>query len=368
MLKRILNSQYFSLSLDAIGIFSLASFLVLGLFLRFIVDILPPCYFTGELFEYVECGKGFLGKLLNFYFSNFSSLVNWVFLVFALVESVISFNVAAFFLTLLLCFIIALSVLTSFRMAYMISKKLIWKRTAYNQQEKSFAFLLLLIVLSPTISTGLLKYYIKPPQSSGRIITIDMWHNELSIPRRYLQDWSLVGITRPAEERGLRGKNFRKKSPFANLYMSAKEIDSSLPEGEKVSIRIAPHYNVMSNEDLFQTRENYLQTRISENEYKIERPLYETSEIVKEWEIYKSATASSGYKPDIYIHRRTDGKIENILECTRICNESSFGTSEYLIQYSLDKKDLNNYFDLHQKILNFIETHSTAKAAPDLSK
>lgn len=62
MFKRIFGSKPASIILDAIGVFSLASFLFLGFYLRFIVDILPSCYFTDALIVYVECGKGVIGR------------------------------------------------------------------------------------------------------------------------------------------------------------------------------------------------------------------------------------------------------------------------------------------------------------------
>jgi len=402
MLKKIWNSKYLSWGLDAVGIFSLASFLMLGFFLRFIVDILPSCYFTDALIVYVECGKDFTGGFLKFYFQFFSPLIAWIvpLMGYGLVVSAATLRIVQFFTSLLFCSLILLIIITPFRIIYKISKRLLWKRSAYSAKERHVALVILLLALSPSIFAWAVKYYVEPPQSSNRIVTVDMWHSELSFPRNYLQDWSLIDIQRPAEEpRGTPGHPIhsrRKVNPFANLYVSYNEIDPSLTEDEKISIRLVPHYNVMSEEALFRKREDYLQAKIKKQYrkkaegFKIDHPLYEPVARTADWDIYKSETDTSGYEPDIYVHKNTDGKIQNILECTprgrcaekrgktgwmlpkcksedecqnctRMCQEQSFGTSEYIVHYSFDKKYLDSYFDRHEKILNFIESHSTPK-------
>lgn len=271
MLKKIYTSKYLSWFLDVIGIFSLASFLMLGFFLHFIVDILPSCYFTDALIVYVECGKSFVGEFLKFYFQFFSPLIAWIvpLMGYSLVVSLVTLQIVQFFKSLFLCCIILLAITTAFRMIYKISKRLLWKRAAYNQRERFIALTFLLLILSPVLSAWSTKYYMKTPQSSERIVTVDMWHSELSFPRNYLQNWSLIDIKRPVKEpRGTLGHPIhsrRKVNPFANLYVSYKEIDPSLVEDEKINIRLVPHYNVMSEEALFQKREDYLQKKTIKN-------------------------------------------------------------------------------------------------------
>lgn len=302
--------------------------------------------------------------------------------------------------------IILISIGTSFRIIYKILKRLTWKRAAYSGKERLIASLLLLISLTPVLSILAVKFYVEPPKSSGRIITVDMWHSQLNIPRYYLEDWSLINIERPATEpRGTLGHPIhgrRKANPFANLYVSYKEIDPSLTEDEKISIRLVPHYSLLNEVELFQKREDYLQSVIKKTYrrkvegFKVDHPLYEPVEVTENWEIYKSAVDASGYEPDIYVHKNDQGKIENILECTprghcakkrgpnswslpkcknedeclkctRICEDNSFGNTENFISYSFDKKYLDTYFDRHQKILNFIASHTARKPTAKFS-
>ncbi len=147
MFKRILGSKAASIILDAIGIFSLASFLFLGFYLRFIVDILPSCYFTDALIVYVECGKGIIGGSLKFYFQFFSPLIVWIapLLVYGLFTSFTHFVLSKFLMTLLMSSIILISIGASFRIIYKILKRLTWKKAAYSEKERLTASLLLLM-------------------------------------------------------------------------------------------------------------------------------------------------------------------------------------------------------------------------------
>lgn len=396
--KKIFNSRLTSYFLDAIGIFSLASFLVLGFYLRFIVDMTSTCFFTDALILYVECGKGFFNELLEFYFQFFSPLITWIVALFgySLFASAATLHIIEFFTSLLFCGIILLAISTSFRMIYRISKRLFWKRTAYSPKERHIALVVLFLVLSPSIIAFSVKYYVKPPLSSNRIVTVDMWHSELSFPRNYLQDWSLIDIQRPAKEpRGTLGHPIhsrRKINPFVNLYVSYNEIDPHFIEDEKILIGLVPHYNVMTKEGLYQKRETYLNAKLKEqyrgkaDEFKLAHPLYQPVEKTENWDIYESETDAIGYKADIYVHKNKDGKIQIILECTpenycaenlgragwisrkceseaecrscmRFCQEKSFGTNQYHINYSFNKKYLDSHTERHKKIIEFIEKY-----------
>lgn len=378
MLEKLWNSKYLSWILDVLGIFSLASFLVLGLFLSFIVDVYPSCYFANATIVYVECDKGLLSGFLKFYFQFFSPLTVSIVLLFSygLFVSAAQLNFFAFLYILFLFSSALLPIVLAFRIIFKISKRLLWKRGAYETKDRHVAMLMLLFVLCPSVFVLALKSYIVPPQSSARIITVDMWHSKLSFPRYQLKDWSLTDIERPAvEPNGFSHLMYprEKLSPFMNLDISYREIDPSFVGEEKISIRLVPHYNVLSEEALFQKREEYLQGefkkqyRKREEKFKIVHPLYESVEKIKDWEIYKSAIDAPGNNPDIYVHRNEQGEIQNILECIprAHCAEKSFGTAQYRISYSFDKKYLDSYFDRHQKIINFIELHSISANDPE---
>ena len=393
MLKKIYNSKYTSIALDAIGIFSLASFIFLGLYLRFIVDIIPSCYFTDALIVYVECGNGFWDGVLKFYFQFFSPfLIMWMvpLLGYGLVMSLLSFKILPFLTSLLLTTVLLISIITSIRIAYKILKRLTWWTGGYEQKDRALALMLSVLILIPSAVAMGLKYYLAPPQSSDRIITIDMWHNEFSIQRHYLHDWSLVDIERPAQEPsafasiGRRGRNIH---PFASIDISYNEIDPSFDEGKKVRIGIAPHYNLMTEQGLYKKREKYLEgkkARQSRGE-----ALYAPVQRLPHWELYEPVKPLI-YERNILIHRNAQGQIENILECTpkthcaqrmglsgtrlpkcktpeecencsRVCDESSFGTTTMNVRYTFDKKYLDSYFDRHKKIIEFVNTHTTPK-------
>lgn len=402
MPKKISQSKYFSWFLDAVGIFSLASFLMLGFFLRFIVDIHPSCYFTDALIVYVECGKSFVNEFLKFYFQFFSLLLIWIiiFVGHGLFVSIVTLDIQDFSSSLFLLCIVLFTITSSIRILYRISKRVLWDRSIYSLKEKNIALILSLVTLLPSIFILSVKYYKEPPKVSNRAVVIDMWHSELSFPRSHLQDWSLIDIKRPLKEpKGTLDHPIhsrRKVTPFANLYISPKEINPSLIDDEKISIRLVPHYNVMNEKALFQKREDYLKEKL-EKEYskkignhkfdnmakRVQKPLYSSAKQIENWELYKPAIDSNGHEPDIFVHRNSKNKIENIVECTsknycvvnqrikkcnnsqdclncnRICKDVSFGTSKLHVNYQFSKEHLNSYFERHQKILNFIENHST---------
>src|SRR5690606_31134627 len=116
------------------------------------------------------------------------------------------------------------------------------------------------------------------------------------------------------------------------------------------------------------------------------------AEKTENWDIYKPAMDRLVYEPDVYIHRNAENLVESILECTpsgycakerksgvwssskcyseeaclscpKRCQEKSIGTNKLIVQYSFDKKYLDSYFDRHQKILKFLEKHTTTKGA-----
>ncbi len=398
MLKKIWNSKYLSWGLDAVGIFSLASFIMLGFFLRFIVDILPSCYFTDALIVYVECGTGFTGGFLKFYFQFFSPLIAWIvpLMVYSLVVSAATLRIIQFFTSLLFCGVILLAIIMSFRMIYRISKRLLWRRSAYSPKERHMALAILLLALSPSILAWTVKYQIRPPQSSSKIITVDMWHSTFSIPRHYLNNWALTEIKRPSKQSSAfenisrRGKT---SYPFASIDILYSKIDSSAAGNEKTRVSVSPHYNQMSETELYQKREEYLEGKKKRTARK--ELMYAPAKNMGGWEVYEPEHTVV-FEPDIFIHRNDQGNIENILECTpkthcakrislsgwslpkckndtkcldctRMCKERSFGTQTLNVSYSFDKKYLDRYFDRHDKIINFIESHSTPKEAARFS-
>ncbi|MCD8566382.1 MAG: hypothetical protein LRY36_00325 [Alphaproteobacteria bacterium] len=393
MFNKIYNSRYTAIALDVIGVFSLASFILLGFYLRFIVDLLPSCYFTNALIVYVECGNSIIGEILKAYFYLFSPLIVWIIplLGFGLVMSAASLRVVPFLTTLLFTSIALLAIGTSIRISYKILKRLTWRWAAYGHKDRMIAFMLVAIILLPSIAAMGLKYHIVPSQLSNQEVRVDMWHNEFSMPRHYLHAWSLIDVERPERKPSPFAKivaQGRKLYPFATVDIAYNQIDPLLDDDEILRISISPHYSVMSNMELYRVREKYLETKQARTSG--HGPLYGPMQRMQSWEIYEPLN-SAGYEPDIFIHRNVQGQIESILECTpkthcaerislsgarmprcksaeeceacsRVCDDVSLGTTTLNIRYMFNKKDLDSYFDRHSKIVAFIEDHSTPKA------
>ena len=398
MIKEIRKSKYFSWSLDAIGLISLVSFVVLSFFNSFIVDVLSNCYWTSVLIGYVECGNSFFGEILKLYFILFSlsSFIYFPFLIFGLFHALVSLQLKSFLLSLLFLFLWIIALGASFHIVSKIIKGF-RSREEYNSAKRHKSLLYLLIIFIPVFSILALKYYMKPPEFSKRIITVDMWHEELSFPRHYLEDWSLIDIQRPEKKpAGTPGASIhleRKVYPFVDLNIGYNEIYPSINSNDKIEIRLVPNYSVLSEEILYQMREDYLQDRVqkmythSDEKPKVSYPVYGTAERKKDWEVYRSSPNAPSHMPDIYVHRNNNGGIENIVRCTpkrrcleraedgykvckrgnacqacsSVCSDESFGNMKYVIDYSFDKKDLDSYFDRHQKIINFIDAHGQSK-------
>ncbi len=52
------------------------------------------------------------------------------------------------------------------------------------------------VVVMPALLVTGLKYKIAPPAWSKKMVKVNMWHNELVIPRAHLKAWSLVNVVR----------------------------------------------------------------------------------------------------------------------------------------------------------------------------
>ncbi len=388
MIKRLLYSKYVSRFLDTLGVFYLASFLCTTLFLSFLVEIIPQCYPTNALIPFVECGD-------NLFLKVYFLLCSPIIIGFGMLAfyGIFAFLFQIQFLWSLLCSsIIILIIVISLRIIYKILKRLTWDKTSYSSKEHRVAFILLCLIFFPTFVTFTLKSYLIPPPSSERIIKVDLWHSTLSIQRNYLGDWSLTEIKRPEKEIHpfYRGQSVY---PYSIMNIPAQIINKNAPENKHIIVRVTPHYSIMSNSEMSQKRQSLLDEKISERHYKVQNLIYEKPRILKEWYLYKTKTGlkpSLGIGFDIYTSKNNEQEIEHLLYCTpethcttlrnkysiltgtckselecrscdRICTTQGSGTNENTISFTFPKEDIDMYFDIYPKIMEFVNSRIEVK-------
>ncbi len=370
-----------------IGGVCLASFMLVGFFREFIVDLVPSCYFSVDFRASIECGPSFFENVLASYLNFFShSAVSIPFDPFSILlhAGYLSwFTVPLLIIaTLFLFFLVEISPLI---VVYALSKRLVWGRRYYSSRQQRIAFICFCLILLPTFCMGVLKLYLEPPRFINRTITIDLWHTDLKIEQRYLDKWSIMSPVRPAEKPE-EHSNFLislDTYPFARIEIPYREIVPSLVDDEKIFIYITPHYNVMTAYDLAEERKKNFDDE-SANFFSDYKPANKQNE----FEVFEPfGTVEKGYKPAYYVHRGKGGKINNLFECTpdthcsaktfwdfepceneeacksclRVCTDKSLGTETLNIEYRFDKKYLDSYFVLHQEVLDFVAAHTVAK-------
>jgi hypothetical protein len=223
-----------------------------------------------------------------------------------------------------------------------------------------------------------------------------MWDKEMSIPRRYLDDWSLSSKKAPDKDVEKYSPSItRKESPYVVLNLPVNIISADLSEQSAIKITVTPRAVKMTDNELYDTRKAYLDKKIAQTyfknkNFKTKYDLHRNANTENEWLIYKSDTDAPNYEPDIHVYKDNAGNILNIIECMPIrwckkswperkdfsydkcdddschecekqCRDASMGTTEYKISYSFDKSKIDEYFLLHKGIVRFIEEHSHKK-------
>ncbi len=370
----------------------LANLILLAFFMSFMIDLIPSCGWAGWDIGYIDCGQSFYGQFLSFYFMRLSAFVGFflLILVFSLLHSpyypaFFTFPLAVFLLVLLI-----LIYIVPFIIAYKIFKRLTWRRRDYSPQQRRKAFINFCLILLPTLCVGLLKLYIEPPGFINRTITVDLWHADLKIERRFLYKWTLVSLPRPEKELSSFEMHYMhgyKIFPFALLDVSYRDIDPSFADDEEIMITIKPHYEALTKGELLENRQKHFDSDLSRFTFG-HKSSYKPAGRHMEFEVLEFTGQRSG-EPDFYIHKNEGGKIENLLECTpdthcitpfgrgynqkpcenedacktclRVCTDKSQGTGMLDIEYRFDKKYLDSYFVLHQAVLDFVAARTVAK-------
>jgi hypothetical protein len=377
----------------------LANIILLGCFLNFIVDLIPECGWAHGSITVLDCGQTFKGKFLSSYFMKFTPFAAYFLFIFSfyyLSAPFVSFPAKfypAIFSAPLSLFFLALLIpvyLVPLFIAYKFFKPLMWRRADYSPQQRRKAFINFCLILLPTLCVGLLKLYIEPPRFINRTITVDLWHSDLKIERRFLYKWTLVSLPRPEKELSSFEMHYMhgyKIFPFALLDVSYRDIDPSFADDEEIMITIKPHYEALTKGELLENRQKHFDSDLSRFTFG-HKSSYKPAGRHMEFEVLEFTGQRSG-EPDFYIHKNEGGKIENLLECTpdthcitpfgrgynqkpcenedacktclRVCTDKSQGTGMLDIEYRFDKKYLDSYFVLHQAVLDFVAARTVAK-------
>lgn len=403
LIKRLAASKGLSITLDCIGIFSAASFLLVILYQDFFIKLIPNCYTGFAVAGFIKCEGGFFIELFGAYLHFFSPLSIGILIlaVYGLGVSLIELKLLAFFFQLIYILLAILAVFTTIRILFKTLRKFI--KYKLSSQIISSLLILFLIALPSLMARGV-KMTVMPSESSGKMINVDMWHAEFSMPRKYLDNWSITDIKRPSSKPSAFIHHLRSGNtayPFAVFDVTFEEIKETANEKsanilngqEGVRIRVSPHYDILSEQDLFAEREKFIKGHIKRTYNEDKKPIYDPPyKTINDWELYKPNPLSVGFKADIYVARNEDRQITNILECVpddwcikyigdvkaktawqynqcktdeecqncpRVCTDKSYGTGRFLIGYSFDKKYMDQYFEYHKLIIEFVESFIT---------
>lgn len=382
-----------------IGGFWLASIILLGFFLNFIVDLIPECGWTHGSISVLDCGHSLKGKVLSSYFASFTPYIGY----FLVIVSAYYFYAPfvnfpsqfhpAIFNTPLSVFLLALLIpiyIVPFVIAYKVFKRLVWRRRDYSLQQQRSAFIFLGLILLPTLCVGLLKLYIEPPRFINRTITVDLWHADLKIERRFLDKWTLVSLPKPEKEFPFLMIHSRgyKIFPYARLEVSYRDLNPSFADDGKILITVKPHFDAMTAHELSEKLQKTLDNELSQFTFG-HKSGYKPAGRQMDFEVLEFTGQRSG-QPDFYLHKDAEGQIQNLLECTpdthcitpfgrgwnqkpcenedacksclRVCTDKSQGTGMLDIEYRFDKKYLDSYFVLHQEVLDFVAARTVVKS------
>jgi hypothetical protein len=290
----------------------------------------------------------------------------------------------SFFLVLIF-FHLLIIIRPAFRFLKKFIKLFVAEDVNTPKEEKRSALLIMILILLPLIIITIIKWQYIPFRYSSKLVTIEMWNSQLSVPRNLLKDWSLFPY--PQEARGQAFMSYIGKirvtgeTPFARFQVNTSNIDSSIGLNESIDIYVRPSPEKKAGSDQYSTRDkilaNKLKARTSEDEMVYSQPIQ-----LQGMELYKAKTNQKRLFKDILVSRNKDEEIKNILECTpdewcssgyhvilnfkegtrervRVCNKicnSSINVSSLHVSYSFDKKNLTHFLDFPTKVESFIES------------
>lgn len=335
MFSKIHTSPKIQYLFDAIGVFSLASFLAIGFHPDFIQDLIPRCNFAVDFLQKIlACGQDPFSKAQALYLIFYHPFIIFVlpYIAAIFIKELISAEFIAAILLFLALFIITLSVFTSLRLIFKTSKRLL-----SNPHGRKNILWLIIPVFTPLILLSALKFFMIPPAYSQKIISVDVWHAQFQVPRKELENWSLIKIEKPTTQ--ARPENpfqhlssvppelFRPKKakPFVTIKIPDQIADGMLiPHPNKKSVYIVPRNSALTPAELHQNQEDALQ-RILRVPYYTENPLArrlypKSPEKDGLWTVYRNGNHQSIHEPDVYVLRDSDHHIIAIVECTSLLN------------------------------------------------
>ncbi|MDH5721700.1 MAG: hypothetical protein OEY94_00030 [Alphaproteobacteria bacterium] len=399
IVKKLISKKRFSLLLDFIGFFCLASFLSITPFLSFLVEVLPGCYYSGQMIIQVKCDNSVWGGFLSLYLMFFSPIViaAAVLMGYGLFVSLFHFEILQFFWILFLIGVLLLSVFTSFRFIYRTGKTLVvHKKSLIKDKESRIALIMLVLVFLPAISVFAYRAYLIPPESSNRFVKMNLWHDKFSVPRKYLKKWPLVDKEKPeVEPSGFWVIINRSAYPFAQFEIPYDALE--IQNKGALAVTLRPHYKAFSDKEIFDHRNDFFEKQKKKTHYrdKSSKPVYDMPpEKSGNWLIYYAHQIKdrNSIEHDIYLFKNSEGEITNILQCMpdtwckkevtrknntyqyyaqckdeqecktckRTCTDNS-NTNKYYVSYAFDKNELDSYFEMRKSILEFILSFAVTK-------
>lgn len=378
-------AKYKEWAYDAAGVFVLASFLALGFYLRFIVDLVPECYFTDALIVYIECNPK--NPVASAYFQFFSPLVLWI----------LPFIPFMAFNSLWGPFIILGVVLFSVSAFRVLRKIFVLFKKGESRKKKNHALMLLAFILTPFLIINVFKSFTIPPDSSTKVISIDLWNSQLRAPRNTLEEWSLIEIKKPIKpykDPHASLSMWRKDIPFAKIRIPDNLAARMGLEGP-ATISVTPRYESMSKDELFQQREKLLSKRLKQEIHFVNNKKFqsfpESPDNEGDWLVYKNQNITGKYEEDIYIMRDENGQLLYTVECMashtyqltqmgktrtvfcstdqncrelpRRCQEKNAGEQSvaYGFGFFFDKQILNDYPVIREDMMRYISAFITPK-------
>lgn len=378
MFKKFWAYKHTQYALNTMGIFSLASFLMLGANHLFIMDMLSECYYDGEIIFYITCGQGIASNALAIFLQLFNPILLPSFFFNIMLMIFLGSDLPTIALGAGLFLALILSWATAMRFIAISTRQFL------NAQKLQLNILFMLFaVVTPLFLVSSTKFLIAPPKYSNKIVSIDMWHDQFFIPRKHLERWTIKTSEKPDKPvTGFERLTIRNKkiSPFFT-FIIPHEISQAmgLENTDSQSVWVSPHHEILAENYLYLRREAGLKLSLS-SKYS-QAPTQEGL-----WLVYKNQDIEQIYEGDIYVMRDSNHHISLILKCTashayletrgkhintvackpeedcahkkRNCHEIDSSDQNYIYSFpTVNKAALNEYPENREKLLKLINSY-----------
>lgn len=410
--KEIVQGNY-RFAAEIVGAIYLGLFFSALFFLQFYIKPMTSCYIAEfERGSSMACSQSLVGSITYFFFTFLSPMGGAYLLLQAYID--INYVEKNGLLSVLLhwsAFLLYLCVVfCSLFLSIRILKSII-NPTAHHLRKKYLIFLS--IIALPTILTFFYKTATTLPRSSETLIHTAFWHGEFSVPRKFLEDWSVAKIEKSSIDINdiaksskrrfgylgfQRGKE-RKLYPSITFSVPIQKLYPEFEGNEFILVDVWPHYSRLDEVTIHSQRQLDFDDMLHSTRSHSSEPVYmNPSELDVNWEVYKKNSDKYSSWPNLYVqkdHKRDIQKLlicvdivscekprhwnasesyltlflptlrKRDLKCEDVCRDISGGTIDYDISYTFPRSMLEDRPDLDTKIREFVDSFYTPNAKID---